>query len=135
MGVLNEKRCKRFYDLFINIKYTTKTDVKTSFDRSLVSIKKILNMISITWLLYMLIFLKLNSCMTYLLYSILFAISYYFVFEEGYIYYFVDKSKTNKQFMLFLDDQGGIIVSSIFLIIYIYCVYKIVPANFFKLIF
>ena len=80
----------------------------------------------------MIVFFKLNTLMKGFLYIILASILYYFLFEEDYIYYLIDKDKTNKKLMRYLDEQGGVIVNIVFLILYFYLVYKIIPSSFYK---
>jgi hypothetical protein len=123
---------KRIYDLYISFKYPTEINIKSGFEFDLIEFRKILAYFSLSWLLYMLLFFKLNHNMITLLYVILASILYYLLFEEDFIYYFIDKSKTNQKLMRYLDQQGAIIVNTIFLILYFYLVYKLVPPNFYK---
>jgi len=121
---------KRGYDLFISIKYPTESSVHSGYSFNLIEFRKLLNTISIFWVFYMILFFKLNTFMKGFLYLILANILYYFLFEEDYIYYFINKSKTNPKIMRYLDQQGAIIINSIFLIIYLYVIYRIFPMVF-----
>ena len=126
---------KRMFDLYISIKYPTEINVQSGFGFDLIEFRKVLAYFSLSWLLYMLFFFKLNHNMIILLYVILASILYYLLFEEDFIYYFIDKSKTNQKIMRYLDKQGAIIINSIFLILYFYLVYTLVPPNFYKVYF
>ena len=123
---------KRMLDLYISIKYPSETEVQSGFGFDLIEFKKGLIYFSLVWLLYMLLFFKLNHNMVLLLYLILASILYYLLFEDDFIYYFIDKSKTNQKLMRYLDEQGAIIFNSIFFIIYFYLVNKLIPPNFYK---
>ena len=121
---------KRIYDLFISIKYPTETSVHSGYGFDLIEFRKILGTISIFWCSYMIVFFKLNTLMKGFLYIILASILYYFLFEVDYIYYFIDKSKTNPKLMRYLDQQGAIIVNIIFFVTYLYVIYRIFPMVF-----
>ena len=121
---------KRGYDLYISVMYPTETNVQSGFGFDLIEFRKILNTISIIWISYMILFFKLNRLMKGFLYLILANILYYFLFEEDYIYYLIDKNNTNPKVMQYLDQQGAIIVNTVFLVIYFYVIYRIFPMVF-----
>ena len=123
---------KKMFDLYISIKYPSTIDIKSGFAYDLLQFREGLYYISVSWLLYMLLFFKLNHNMVLLLYVILASGLYHNLFEKNFIYYFIDKSKTNQKLMRYLDEQGAIIFNIIFFIIYFYLVNKLIPPNFYK---
>jgi len=128
---------KRMYDTYISIKYPEETKINSELAYFLIKFRLVLAYISITWLLLMLIFFKLNTTMRVFLYVILASILFYLLIEQQYIYFFIDKSKTSeysKKVMLELETNGAIIVNIIWFSMYFYVVYKIFPMVFNKLL-
>lgn len=128
---------KRMYDTYISIKYPEETKINSELAYFLIKFRLVLAYISITWLLLMLIFFKLNTTMRVFLYVILASILFYLLIEQQYIYFFIDKSKTSeysKKVMLELETNGAIIINIIWFSMYFYVVYKIFPMVFNKLL-
>ena len=123
---------KRMFDLYISIKYPDEIEVQSGLGFYLIEFKRGLTYFTLSWLLYMLFFFKLNHNMILLLYVILAGRIYYLLFEEDFIYYFIDKRKTNQKLMRYLDEEGGIINNIIFFVLYLYLITKLVPPNFYK---
>lgn len=121
---------KRMYDLYISFAYSIERNIQSTRGFEQIEFRKIFNTISIFWASYMILFLKLNAFMKGFLYLILANIIYYFLFEEDYIYYFIDKRKTDPTVMQYLDNQGAKIINVLFLVIYFYVIYRIFPMIF-----
>jgi hypothetical protein len=128
---------KRIYDLYISVKYPQETNTDTKFAYFLIKLRVLLAYISITWLLLMLIFFRLNTTMRLFLYVILSSILFYLLIEQQYIYFFIDKtdaSEHTKEIILDLETHGAIIVNIIWFSMYFYVMYKIFPMAFNKLV-
>ena len=121
---------KRMYDLYISFAYPIERNIQYTRGFEQIEFRKIFNTISIFWVSYMILFFKLNAFMKGFLYLILANIIYYFLFEEDYIYYFIDKRKTDPTVMQYLDNQGAKIINVLFLVIYFYVIYRIFPMIF-----
>ena len=127
---------KRMYDLYISIKYPEETNINSEPAYFLIKLRLVLAYISITWLLLMLIFFKLNTTMTLFLYVILASILFYLLIEQKYLYFIIDEKTTSeytKKILKELQTNGAIIVNIIWFSMYFYVVYKIFPMVFHKL--
>jgi hypothetical protein len=124
---------KRIYDLFISIKYPQENIITSGIGYYLVTFRTILAYISITWLLSMLIFFKLNTYMSLFLYFILFSILFYLLIEKNYIKYIIGQHKSSEETLNHLknlDTNGAIVINIVWFTMYIYVVYKIFPMVF-----
>lgn len=116
---------KRIYDLYISVKYPNEEIVTNASDKTMIYLRELFNVISIIWISYMIICFKLNPLMKGFLYIIWLNVIYYFLFEREFVYLFINKEKTNNNVMDFLKEKGSVAVNTLFLITYLYVIYKL----------
>jgi hypothetical protein len=96
---------KKIVDLIVDIEYPTYKPPPKGSWKYLVQFRDFLAVISIIYILGILIFMGKNTnrfittvLLVYLMYDVL-----YFLFDWGYIYYFINKNKSSEQFVHIFD--------------------------------
>jgi hypothetical protein len=96
---------KKVIDLIVDVEFPTYTPPPTGPWKYLIEFRDSLSVISIFLILGVLLFMGRNTnifittiLLAYLFYDIL-----YFLFDWGYIYYFIDKNPSSEQFVRIFD--------------------------------
>ena len=119
---------KKFIDLIIDIEFPTYKPPPRGFWRYLVQLRDGLSAFSLFYILGILIYMGKNTnkfITTILVVYLLYDISY-FLFDWGYIYYFINKNKSTEHFVdivdVYLNASMNVLLGlfSIYSLVYIF---------------
>jgi Na+-transporting NADH:ubiquinone oxidoreductase subunit NqrD len=115
--------CKKIIDITIEAKYPTYKNLKKDPNiwKLLVQIRSMLCFVFLLFAFYILYSYKLNEYIYFLLGLVITNNLFYFMIEERYVYFFMDKKNIDEQFLDFLDSKVGMFSNVIlgFLSLYI----------------
>jgi hypothetical protein len=119
---------KKFIDLIVDIEFPQYKPPPTGGWKYLVKLRDLLSLLSIIFIIGLLIFMGKNTnvfittiLLSYLVYDIL-----YFLFDWGYIFYFIDKNPTSIAFVdlfdIYLNASMNILMGlfSFYAVVYIF---------------
>ena len=122
---------QKIYDFIISVIYPEQqkyldTDLyKIELRKFVIRMRSLFGVISLFWIIYLFRYYKYNTIIYVILFFIFFSNIYYFLFERKVIYWLYNKEKLDSKLISTLDEEGGIVINVLYLLVFSYIMYKL----------